>query len=314
MNFPTDHPMYAGGGAQPYLQDADVILAIDQDVPYVPNQGKPQPDATIIHIDMDPIKESIPLWVFPTDYLIQADSSKAVPSLVDAVNARLTSADRARIDERYQIVKDRHDKREQESRELALAHGKQSVITPQWLSYCINQAIDQDTIFLNECVTNSGTVSEYVKRSRPGTFFMSGGSSLGWALGASLGAKLANPDKDVVNVVGDGSFIYGCPTSSLWCAGVYDAPFLSIIYNNQIHNSPKRSLLNGIPNSYSERLDKWEAMELSPSVDFAMLAQSCHAYGEKVEDPNDVPAALERALGHVRDGQPAVLDVRIERP
>ena len=129
-----------------------------------------------------------------------------------------------------------------------------------------------------------------------------------------LRAGLQQEAKDVVNVVGDGSFIYGCPTSSLWCAGVYEAPFLSIIYNNQIHNAPKRSLLNGIPDSYSERLDKWEAMELSPSVDFAMLAQSCHAYGEKVEDPNDVPAALKRALGHVRDGQPAVLDVRIERP
>ncbi|MCH8063537.1 MAG: thiamine pyrophosphate-requiring protein [Chloroflexi bacterium] len=314
MNFPTDHPMFAGGGVQPYLKDADVILAIDQDVPYIPNHGKPRPDATIIHIDMDPIKESIPLWVFPTDYLIQADSSKAIPALVDAVNGRLTQADRARVDERFQIMKDRHDGRRREATDVALAHGKQSVITPQWLSYCINQAIDQDTIVLDECVTNSGSVSSYIERTRPGTFFKSGGSSLGWALGASLGAKLANPDKDVVNVVGDGAFIYGCPTSSLWTAAVYDAPFLSIIYNNQIHNAPKRALLDGISDSYSERTDKWVGMELSPSVEFAMLAQSCHAYGEKVEDPGDVPGALDRALNRLRDGQPAVLDVRIERP
>ncbi len=73
-------------------------------------------------------------------------------------------------------------------------------------------------------------------------------------------------------------------------------------------------MLDGISDSYSERTDKWTAMELSPSVEFAMLAQSCHAYGEKVEDPGDVPDALDRALNHVRDGQPAVLDVRIERP
>ena len=126
--------------------------------------------------------------------------------------------------------------------------------------------------------------------------------------------KLANPDKDVVNVVGDGAFIYGCPTSSLWSAAVYEAPFLSIIYNNQIHNAPKKSLLDGMPDSYSERTDKWVGMELSPSVEFAMLAQSCHAYGEKVEDPKEVPGALDRALNHVRDGQTAVLDMRIQRP
>ncbi len=118
----------------------------------------------------------------------------------------------------------------------------------------------------------------------------------------------------VFKVVGDGAFIYGCPTSSLWTAAVYDAPFLSVIYNNQIHNAPKRALLDGISDSYSERTDKWVGMELSPSVEFAMLARSCHASGEKVEDPNDVAGALDRALNHVRDGQPAVLDVRIERP
>ena len=55
-------------------------------------------------------------------------------------------------------------------------------------------------------------------------------------------------------------------------------------------------------------------MELSPSVEFAMLAESCRAYGEKVEDPAEVPAALERALEQIRNGRAAVLDVRIEKP
>ncbi len=55
-------------------------------------------------------------------------------------------------------------------------------------------------------------------------------------------------------------------------------------------------------------------MGLSPSVEYALLAQACHAYGEKVEDPAQVKAALQRALDEVRGGKPAVLDVRIERP
>ena len=55
-------------------------------------------------------------------------------------------------------------------------------------------------------------------------------------------------------------------------------------------------------------------MGLSPSVDYAMLAQACHAYGERVEDLAQVKPALERALEQVEEGKPAVLDVRIERP
>ena len=132
MNFPTSHEMYAGGSAQPYLHEADVILVVDQDVPYIPSQGKPRPDGQIIHIDIDPVKQTIPLWVFPTDQLIHADSAKAVPALVEAVNSLMTQADRARVDERYQIIKERNERQYHESVQLALSHSKRSQITPEW--------------------------------------------------------------------------------------------------------------------------------------------------------------------------------------
>ena len=98
---------------------------------------------------------------------------------------------------------------------MALSHAQRGPITPQWLSYCIGQAIDEDTILLDECVTNSDHVDTYIQRNMPGTLYRSGGSSLGWGLGAATGTKLARPDGTVVTVVGDGTFIYGHPTSTL---------------------------------------------------------------------------------------------------
>ena len=314
MNFPSAHPMWAGVSAQPYLESADVILAVDQDVPYIPAQSRPRPDARIIHIDIDPIKPNIPLWVFPTDLLLHADSAKAIPALVDAVKARLGEADRARIDERYQVIKDRRERERQEAVELALEHSTRTTITPEWLSYCIGQVLDEDAIVLDECVTNSPSVTNYVTRGQPGTYYKSGGSSLGWGIGAALGVKLASPDRTVAATVGDGSFIYGCPTSTLWAADVHDAPFLTIIYNNRLHHATKRALKTAYPEGYASRTDSWIGMELGPSVDFAMLARSCRAYGETVRDPDQVRPALERAVDQVKDGTPAVLDVRIERP
>ncbi len=314
MNFPSTHPMSAGGSSQPYIEDADVILTIDQDVPYIPAAGKPNPNALLINIDFDPVKQTIPLWVFPSDLLIHADSAKAVPSLVQAINDKISEADKARIDERFQLIKDRHEKQREEAEQLALSHAQRDQITPQWLSYCINQVVDEDTIVLDECVTNSGNVSSYIKRSQPATFFKSGGSSLGWALGAALGTKLAKPDKTVVTTVGDGAFYYGCPTSTLWAADVHDAPFLTVIYNNEIHNAPKQALKNGYATSYSDKTNNWVGMGLGPSVDFAMVAEACRSYGEIVTDPGEVKPALERAMEQVRNGRAAVLDVRIEHP
>ena len=241
-------------------------------------------------------------------------SSKAIPALVEAVNSLLTESDRARVDERFQLIKERHEAKQREATELALDHDPNGAITPQWLSYCINEVVDEDTIVLDECVTNSRHVASYVQRSKPGTYYKSGGSSLGWGLGAAFGVKLARPESTVVAAVGDGSFIYGCPTSTLWAADVYDAPFLTVIYNNQIHNAPKESLKAGYPDSYSGRTDNWVGMGLGPSVDFALVAQACRAYGETVEDPSEVKPALERGLEQVSEGKAAVLDVRIERP
>ncbi|MFC1995875.1 thiamine pyrophosphate-dependent enzyme [Chloroflexota bacterium] len=58
-------------------------------------------------------------------------------------------------------------------------------------------------------------------------------------MGAALGAKLASPDKIIVSLVGDGSFVFGCPTAALWAVSVYHIPFLSIIFNNEVYEAAK---------------------------------------------------------------------------
>ena len=191
---------------------------------------------------------------------------------------------------------------------------QESPILPDWLSYCIGQVMSEDDILLNETVTNSGSVIANIPRNKPGTMYGSGGSSLGWALGAAVGARLAAPDRNVVCAVGDGAFVYGCPTSAIWAAQKYNAPFLTVIYNNQIHNAPRVSLLGGYPEGVSERSNNFVGMEIFPSPDYAKLGESCGAYGEKVEEPGEVIPALKRAYEAMNKGKPALLDVRIARP
>lgn len=315
MNFPSAHPLWAGALANPYLREADAILVIDHDVPYIPGVVRPRPGAKIIQIDLDPVKPTIPMWFFPVDISLHADSAKAIPVLAAALEGHLTAPARAAARARQE----RHGQQQQARREGwsqgALRLAAQRPISPDWLGYCIAQAVGEEDIVLNEAVTSSGFVSRHLARTRPGTIFGSGGSSLGWGLGAALGAKLAAPDRTVVSLMGDGSFVFGCPTAALWAADAYHVPFLTVIFNNQAYNAPKASLRTDYgPSSYSERTGAWVGMDIAPSPEYALVAQACRAYGETVEDPAQLPGALQRGLERVRAGQAAVLDVRLQRP
>ena len=315
MNFPTTHSLCGGSDPNPYLKDADVLLLIDCDVPYVPAQAKPRPEARIIHISLDPVKQDLPMWVFPADILIAADSSKAMPVLSEMIRQKVTPEQRTRYQARFKQLQSEHQRLREKWHRSAITKAKRKLISPEWLCRCIDEVIDEDIILLNEAVTNVPFVTRLIHRTKPGTLFSSGGTSLGWGLGAALGAKLAALDKTVVTLVGDGSFIFGCPIPALWAASVYQAPFLSIIFNNQQYQAPKEALRRAYgKESFSEKTGLWVGMDIAPSPNYALIAQACRAYGHTVEDPSSLQSALKEALDQVRRGKPAVLDVRIESP
>ena len=314
MSFPSSHPLYAGRSASEYLREADAILLVDADVPWIPSLEKPKTDAYIISIDQDPLKASMPLHLFPTDLMIQASSSEAIPALTFEVRKRMGVAETRASAQRRTTIEESSRQRWAQLESAALAASSHTPIEPEWLAYSIGQVLGDDDIVLDETVTNADHINHYVPRSQPQTMFGSGGSSLGWALGAAVGAKLAAPDHRVVALVGDGAFVYGCPTASYWAADKYQIPFLTVIFNNQTHFATKRAMLGAYPQSISQETSNFVGLEIFPSPEYALIAQACRAYGEKVEDPQEVQPALRRALERVDAGQAAVIDVRLRRP
>lgn len=314
MNFPTDHPLWADISPTAYLKDADVILIVDHQAPYAPSQVQPAPGAKIIYIDIDPVKASYPLWHFPADIRIQADSSKAIPALGRAVSELSTSQDKTRFRERFQRLQKEHKKRRSGWESSATAKAGQRPISPEWLAYCIAQEVDEDTIVMDESVSNWSAVSHHLRRTKPGTLFQVGGTNLGWGLGCALGAKLAAPERTLVCLTGDGSFLFGHPIAALWAASNYNAPFLTIIFDNQGYCAPKKSLIELYGReSYSAKRGQWETLNFMPPPNYAQIAQASGAWGEIVEDPDSLPSTIRSALERVRGGQPAVLAVRLEK-
>ena len=314
LSFPSSHPLYQGRSAGKHLEAADALLLVDAEVPWVPNLARPRPDATIISIDQDPLKASMPMHFFPADLLIQASSADAVPSLTFEVRNRMSAPESQAAGERNASLAEASKRRWSELEAAAKAASSKTPIEADWLAYCIGQVLGENDVVLDETVTNADLVSQYIPRSRPQTMFASGGSSLGWALGAAIGARLAAPDRRVVALVGDGAFVYGCPTASYWAADKHNIPFLTVIFNNQTHFATKRAMLSAYPQSVAQQTNNFVGMELSPSTEYALIAQSCRAYGEMVEDPAEVQPALRRGLERVDAGQAAVIDVRLRQP
>jgi acetolactate synthase-1/2/3 large subunit len=79
--------------------------------------------------------------------------------------------------------------------------------------------------------------------------------------------------------------------------------------NNGGYNASKMPVLGLFPDGASRRANAFPGVRFSTPPDYAALARSCHAYGERVEDPTDLPEAITRGLAAVQAGQAAVLDV-----
>ena len=315
VNFPSNHPLSISGfGVGDHLKNADALLVIDHDIPYIPAMVKPGTDTKIIHIDIDPIKKDMVMWGFPADISMEADSAKAIPALTDLVKQKITGERKSRVHARYLELEKQRLQNEAEARDFALSRANQTPISPEWFCHCLSEFVDDDTIIVDESLSSGGAVSRYIPRTKPGTIYGSGGSSLGFGLGASLGVKLAAPDKTVVCLVGDGSFLFGCPTPTFWASSVYHIPFLCVVFNNQGYFAVRGNLRSTFgKDNYGEKDPFFAGLDIEPSPNYAMLAQASNCYGEMVTDPAEVKAALKRAMAQVKSGKSALLDVRIAR-
>jgi len=310
MNFPNTHPLSIRiapgmGRGSPSLTTSDVILIIDYDMPYAAPAIAPNPEAKIIHVDIDFNKKGVPLWEREPDIAIKADSNRVISLLLDILSEKITVERRQQLQERSRKIAAEHNLLTKQWRSLASKQSANKPITANWLSHCINEIIDDDTVIVNQTISPSMIVAHQVKRSKPGTLLSCAGGCIGWAPGAALGAKLALPDKTVISLMGDGAFIYGCPEASLWSAGFYNAPYLAIIFNNSGYGA--------IKGLFRESYDVENmGADIPTPPDYALIAQACNAYGRTVEEPDNVIPALKEALSQVQKGHPAVLNIKLE--
>jgi acetolactate synthase-1/2/3 large subunit len=313
MNFPAGHPLQVGyhwnqPEQHPVLAEADVILVLGSDVPWIPAHNRPDPAARCYVIDVDPLKASLPLWHLPALRYAQADLGLAVGQLAARLAAR-GRLDPAAVADRAARRRAVHDAQRAgwARREQPAPDGS---ITPEYAVACVREAAPPGTLFLTEAITSYPVVSEHLAASQPGSLLGSGGGSLGWAGGAAVGAKLAAPDRTVVSLVGDGSYLFAVPASVYWMARRYQAPSLTVILDNQGWKAPSLSTLAVHP--AGELAAGGFAASFRPEADLPEVAAAAGgAYARTVTAAARLPEALGEALAQVRGGRSAVVSVHV---
>ncbi|MFC3883506.1 thiamine pyrophosphate-requiring protein [Bacillus songklensis] len=310
MNFPADHPMHCGyqwntPEQNELLGAADFVLVLDSDVPWIPLKNKPSEDCTIYYIDADPLKQQMPLWYIPSKRFFAADSHIALQQLNEFL--RHTALDEKAIVKRRATISNIHYEQRAEWRKHE--QYREDRITPEYLTACVREIVDENTIIMNEGISNYETIYKHIQAKRPGSIIGSGGGSLGWNGGAAIGAKLSSKDKTVISLTGDGSYLFSVPSSVHWVARKYDAPFLTIIYNNRGWKSPKLSTLGVHPNGIANETNQFW-VDFDPPADLAKIAEAAGgAFAQTVKKPSELKEALQNAIHAVKEGRSAVLDV-----
>ena len=310
LNISRASPAWGGILPGRHVAEADAGLLVDVDVPWIPKDTRENPGTWWAHIDVDVVKERIPIWGFPSNLRLPGDSVLILSQVLEALKARATPAFREAASRRLDAMTLERDGRRAELAKLAADKGSQDGVNPHYLCAELAAALGEDDIVVNEAIRNAGVVINQIPRSRPGTSLGSGGGGLGYSAGVALGAKLARPEAVVVQVVGDGSYYFCNPSSAYAVSRQYRLPIFTVVLDNSGWSAVKEATLRMYPDGASKSLDAFEA-RLAPDMEFARVCEAAGGHGETLTDPATAPAAIRRCLAAVRDGRPAVLHAKI---
>jgi len=311
MNIADDHPSRWAGGTynsagiaeadgRIAVADSDAILVLDHLVPWIPARERPGPDAWITVASADPAAVDVPLYEFPADLRIVADPALFLEALLEAMRSLRTPAQRDRMLARWADFEDAA------ARGLAERDHPPDLgpLDAGFLSWAMGQILGPEDALTWELTDTNG-----VARDRPDTIFDSGGSSLGWAVAAGIGIRMADQERFVACLSGDGAYMFGSPDILLWAQGHYDAPLLTVIANNRGYRTGTVRLREDYPDGAAVRQGDYSGGTFDPPPNFAAQAEASGGVGIRVTERGDLLGALAKARSAVQDdGVPAVVD------
>jgi acetolactate synthase-1/2/3 large subunit len=317
LNISRDSPCFAGSNPLPLLEQADLGLILNSDVPFVPQDARRAAAIKWIQVDVDPLKADFPMWGFATDMRVQGDCAIVLQQVAEVVEARADEAFRRRITERIASWGAARDAAAKRRTDASANQGVSGALNPAFVLATLSGKISQSDVVLNEAIRNGPILQEHVRRTEPQSYVGLAGGGLGFSGGMALGLKLARPDRRVVQVVGDGGFHFSSPDSVYAVAQQYQIPILTVVLDNGGWQAVKAAVQRVYPKGVAAETNEFRSRLMSDRQgelrDFSAVARAFGAHGERVTEPGELSAAIDRCLAALDDGKAAVLHVHVTR-
>ena len=310
--FPMDHPQWQGMLApvnamiRAGLEQSDVILSVGAMMfaPFLPSPaGAVPPGKSVIQIHPDPYQIA---KTYPVDLGLRGDVGATLRALTDTINAR-------RTEERAEAITTRATALA-EQRAAAVA-GLEASLSDQMSQQplpsvaalaAMVEAFEGPVSVVDESVTATFALRSVLHQREPDSYFFFRGGGLGWGIPAAGGVQLAQPDRKVVAVVGDGATLY--VPQALWTLAHHDIPATIVVINNGGYYVLKSQML-GMAGK-AAKAGVYPGMDITgPPVDFLALSQAFGVPAERAETAGDVTGAVRKALSS--DG-PSLVEVPID--
>ncbi|WP_010244924.1 biosynthetic-type acetolactate synthase large subunit [Acetivibrio cellulolyticus] len=294
-SFPGTHELFTGmvgmhgtKTSNMAVSDSDLFIAIGARFSdrVISDVKRFAPEAKIMHIDIDPAEIGKNIVVH---YPLVGNIKKILKHLNTKVQKKQNSDWKKKIDEWKELY--------------PLRYPKDDILRPNYILERIYELTKGDAIITTEVGQHQMWAAQFYKYKSPRHFLSSGGlGTMGYGLGACIGAQFGKPDKKVINIAGDGSFRMNC--NEIATAVEYKLPIIIAIFNNHV-----LGMVRQWQNLFYD--SRYSSTTIDRGTNFVALAEAYGAMGINVRKPEEVDEALMKALSS--KDTPVVINFEIDR-
>jgi acetolactate synthase-1/2/3 large subunit len=241
------------------------------------------------------------------DMFLEGDVVATMRLLSDAVRA--LGVDDGAVKARLGKWKAAHDELQESNRAAEAEVSENRPIHPFALATALGQALPDDAFLVDETITLRLPLLRHMQDRGPLSYFRPAGG-LGQGLGIGLGVKLAAPERPVVVVLGDGTFMYNPVIQSLALSKHRNLPIMIVIANNNGYAAMKNEHRAFYPDGVSASNDLFYGEPIT-DLDYADIANLFDGFGRRVDDPAELPGVLKEGLAALEGGKTAILNVSV---
>lgn len=304
-SFPVQHANYIGAVENVSEESYDVVCCIG----YRQNGRGNETDlrfrrtGNLIGIGHDPA-------MLGNTFALDISVWNNVRLVLQALNGlwKTTHADLPHLQRRAAQLREQSAWRDQQRQEEIRSLSSETPIHPNYLAHVASNVLPDGAVVVSENFRAADHLMPFGFAPGQWRLIRTFGGSLGYGIGAAIGAQLGAPDRPVICSLGDGAVMYS--SSGFWTMARYSLPILTLIWNNLNYQTVRTNFAAW--GGEMVKQNKYPEVFLGdPEIDFAKLAQAQGVPGAKVESPQELEAALRRGVEATAAGEPYVLDVRV---